>query len=416
MNLENILRNCIQEIKSKWTLPKEGLLAGGSLANLAWEKISGKKAIINDIDIFLFKPNSDLKYYTIFQTQKNLVETYQGLQVSLSQRTKYSVIKSTQEDIFNIIEYYCDDNNPQTIIDSFDLNCCQVAYKIEEDKFYWTEGFTKFITDGKLEVVNLNTPCHSAIRLAKKSDELGVELPKDELVLLHDSLVRHLPSRRLRFKKKFADLYKKYESNLQDFFELTIDGYVDSNGMYHWLEIGDKSLTPLYRLNPKSWTLTEKTLQVYTEEDFITYHREIKNTPKLSLAWENLSVIWSPNFKFKEYLDIELSPKEIKFINRLVTYAPRVSKNLMGLKLSEQWKLIKKVFDKFEEKPLVGISLLEKVKITDEVDLDDEMTLLLLEISLRTENIDEEKSKVENIFIDSDQNCPERPKNSNLPF
>ena len=52
MNIEQILKESVNEIKSKWTLPQSGFLAGGSIGNLAWEKVSGNKAVINDLDIY----------------------------------------------------------------------------------------------------------------------------------------------------------------------------------------------------------------------------------------------------------------------------------------------------------------------------------------------------------------------------
>ena len=59
MNIEKIIREAIVDIKSRWTLPTEGFLAGGSLGNLAWEKISSNKAIINDLDIFTYRGKID---------------------------------------------------------------------------------------------------------------------------------------------------------------------------------------------------------------------------------------------------------------------------------------------------------------------------------------------------------------------
>jgi hypothetical protein len=55
MNIENLARKAIEHIKATYpNFPKEGYLAGGSLANLIWEYVSNNKAIINDIDIFNF--------------------------------------------------------------------------------------------------------------------------------------------------------------------------------------------------------------------------------------------------------------------------------------------------------------------------------------------------------------------------
>ena len=57
MEIEILARKALDILKSKWGLPKRGFLAGGSLANTIWELHSGNKAVVNDIDIFLFDGN-----------------------------------------------------------------------------------------------------------------------------------------------------------------------------------------------------------------------------------------------------------------------------------------------------------------------------------------------------------------------
>jgi hypothetical protein len=53
-------------------------------------------------------------------------------------------------------------------------------YSIDEDKFYWTKDFEDFLSNGNL-VTNLRTPCHTAIRIVKKQDELNAILDDFEL-------------------------------------------------------------------------------------------------------------------------------------------------------------------------------------------------------------------------------------------
>ena len=54
MNVKQLAEKAIDRIKTTWGLPQSGFIAGGSIANLIWEEVSGNKAIINDIDVFLF--------------------------------------------------------------------------------------------------------------------------------------------------------------------------------------------------------------------------------------------------------------------------------------------------------------------------------------------------------------------------
>ena len=55
MNIEILCRKAIEIIKDNWGIPERGFIAGGSIANIIWELVSGKKAIVNDIDVFLFR-------------------------------------------------------------------------------------------------------------------------------------------------------------------------------------------------------------------------------------------------------------------------------------------------------------------------------------------------------------------------
>jgi hypothetical protein len=54
MNIESLGRQSLQKLKAYPNFPSTGFIAGGSIANLIWENVSGIKAIINDIDVFVF--------------------------------------------------------------------------------------------------------------------------------------------------------------------------------------------------------------------------------------------------------------------------------------------------------------------------------------------------------------------------
>jgi len=77
MNIEFLGRKAIERIKSEWGLPLHGFLAGGSIANLVWEMVSGNKAVVNDIDIFVFDGIEE------FNKEKKSLFNYQ------EQETKY---------------------------------------------------------------------------------------------------------------------------------------------------------------------------------------------------------------------------------------------------------------------------------------------------------------------------------------
>ena len=73
MNIEKLVRDAVDVIKSKWTLPSSGFIAGGSIANLVWQSVSGNKAVVNDVDIFIF----DGVIEAIDDSDKSLLFKYQ---------------------------------------------------------------------------------------------------------------------------------------------------------------------------------------------------------------------------------------------------------------------------------------------------------------------------------------------------
>jgi hypothetical protein len=412
MNFENIFKEVIVEMKKNWNLPSSGFLCGGSLANLIWEKTSGNKAVVNDIDIFIYKgkPESEDFVFTNFninKTERAIYETYSGLNISYDRTVSHVILNSRREDIINYIDIYSEAYNPQSILDSFDINCCQVGYLLEEDKFFYTKGFLKFLETGKLELVNLHTPAHSAIRLAKKADELGVEVPKFEIEVAAISIsqVFLLDIQKLRFKEKYHDLFKKYENHLSDKFELV--RCCESE-----LELSYRNIKadPLYRLSPKNIMIKGvERLGVSTSKYFLSWVRQVKGNPKLEELWKKLFVAYDSKLTFEEYLDVDPNEDDLELLGKIIKWAPKSLKNLNGLKYSEQIDIIKRVFEHFKSKPLVGISLLETLKIDEKFDFDDEMSMLVLELSLRKINDGDKYNKVEKIFGDYKENVKDLP-------
>lgn len=56
MNIDSLCQRALDYLKTNYSdFPKTGFIAGGSLANLIWQEISGNTAKINDIDVFIFE-------------------------------------------------------------------------------------------------------------------------------------------------------------------------------------------------------------------------------------------------------------------------------------------------------------------------------------------------------------------------
>ena len=83
-------------------------------------------------------------------------------------------------------------------------------------------------------------------------------------------------------------------------------------------------------------------------------------------------------------------------ISRLGKHAPNSIENLKGKKLSEQIELVKWILEKYEEDPIVAISILEKHKISQK-ELD-EQDLFLLELSVRKQIVNDTRGKVNKVL------------------
>jgi len=410
MNIESLVRQAILTIKSNWGLPKSGFIAGGAISNLVWESISGNKAVVNDIDVFLFDgvievlDESDKSSLFRYQEKKiTYFEDYVGMKFNSSTKDFYTIINSENDGIFNKIKFKSNKSDTDIILRSFDINATRVGYSIEEDKVYWTTEFEEFLNSGQLKVCNLMTPSHTAVRIVKKKHELNCELNPFELDLLRYSLeYRFFDTIKFRFKQRYYDIYQKYSEFLEPYFEIKREEEVES---YIFESYGEK--TKIYQLYAKievpdpfsdepvivKRLFSDVNLTgIHTSEDFLFYMRNIYGRPEYSELWQKLYFFFSDT----SYIDCQPTDEELDLINRLAKYAPNSIENLKGLKLSEQIKLVKSVLELYEDDPLVAISLLEKHKL-NEVELNSQ-NLLLLELSVRRQIVNDTKNKVRNIL------------------
>jgi hypothetical protein len=239
MDIKDLARKAVDIIKNEWGLPQRGLLAGGSIGNIIWELVSGNKAVVNDIDIFLLIKRLNLLmklvYFQYKEEQVKYVEDYIGMATITETKDFYKITEASKDGIFNNILYQANIDDPLLVIKSFDINSTRVGYLIEEDKFYWTEDFENFLKTGSLEVVNLRTPCHSTIRLAKKADELKCSVDEIEFKILQHSVKYSFSDIiKTRFQERYKEMFDKYSEFLSKYFFIMrdpdIEEYVKKKG------------------------------------------------------------------------------------------------------------------------------------------------------------------------------------------
>ena len=420
MNIESLGRQAIDRIKSEWGLPLHGFVAGGAIANIVWELVSGNKAVVNDIDIFVFDgiekelDNDKKSLFNYQEKETKYYEDYNGMNFNNYTKDFYSIVESERDDMFNTIKYKSNTSDPSLIIKSFDINATRIGYDIDNDKLYWTSEFEDFLKTGELKVSNIMTPSHTAVRIAKKSKELNAKLDEFEFKLLQYALsCKFIDRIKLRFRERYLEMCNDHKDILSKYFQMSRDLEAEE---YVFTKVGEK--VELYYLVARDIKkeVTEVPLtdnfekivysnlpqifeddninKIFKSTDFLFYMRNIygKN--------QNLKDMWSKLYYFfndVHYIDREVSQEDLDLLQRFGKYAPGSIENLKGLKMSEQIEIIKRFLDTFKEDPIIAISILESVKVDKDIVLDDQ-TMLLLELSVRKKIVNDTRGKVNKIL------------------
>ncbi len=399
MNIEQLGRKAIEIINQTWGLPKSGLLAGGAISNIVWELVSGNKAVVNDIDIFHFDGivedidnNVEKSLFKYKEIENKYYEDYTGMCFRNVTKDFYTITESSKDGIFNNVKYKSNKPDTDLILKSFDINCTKIGYSIDEDKLYWSSEFEDFLQTGELKICNLMTPSHTALRLLKKKNELCAKLDEFELELIQYSLhFRFNDIIKYRFKERYYEMYLQLESEISKYFGIDRDLEAEE-----YVKINHKESVNLYHLVQKSepdFSKNSNLTRIYNSITFLFYMRNIHGNDKLENIWSKLDYF----FNDVDYIDKEVSQEDIELLIRFSENAPNSIENLKGLKLSEQIDLIKKFFDRYQEDPIIAISILERQKIDKDIELDDD-TALILELSVRKQIVNDTKGKVNKIL------------------
>ncbi len=375
MDVEKIARKALTILNLKYGLPKKGFITGGAIANLIWELVSGNKAVINDVDIFVYNPLDDNDKERIFkyrEIETSYFEAYNHLAIDSNTKDSYVIKESIDKGIFNEIKYQSKNTSPEIVIKSFDINCTQIGYLIEDDKFYWTKEFEEFIETGELKITNLNTPAHTCIRIVKKKHELNATLNDFEIYLAKYVLENKHSFKdisRIRFMQRYADIFNNNRGYLGQFFELKRDE--DTEKYLRTKEI----IEPVYMLDPSSYIyLTDLQHPPIISPDFLFYMRNIYKTEK-ETTWKDLYSVYN----HVNYIDRIPTKEEIEFLSKLVNCYPNIANQLKGLKFSEQIYVTKSILNKVTKYHdyNTAIAVLENVKFRVDSTFDDDECLLL---------------------------------------
>jgi hypothetical protein len=324
----------------------------------------------------------------------------------------YTITSSEKKGIFNEIGYKASTDLQGIILNSFDINATRVGYSIEEDKFYITKDFEDFLNTGELKICNIQTPSHTAIRIAKKSKELNAKLDELEFKLISYCLSRCFSDvNKFRFKERYFEMFSQNKDLLEPYFKIERDKEIEE-----FLKLHKNVETELYGLTTTDHFLPIKEQEskdydilslletnnifnddnlgkLHTSKDFLFYIRNVFGT-EMEKIWEKVYYFYTDC----GYVDMEVSKEDLDLLRRLGNYAPKSIESLKGMKMSKQLSLVKKLLDIYKEDPIIAIAILEKGNVSLYDDLDDECNQLLLELSVRKEIVNDTRNKVGNIL------------------
>jgi hypothetical protein len=320
--------------------------------------------------------------------------------------------------MFNRVKYKSNKIDTDIILRSFDINATKVGYSIEEDKCYWTTEFEEFLATGELKVCNVLTPAHSAVRIVKKQKELDCKLDHFEIDLLKHAIEhRFSDAIRYKFKSRYFDIYNQHIDILEKDFLIKRDKHTED-----YIRINFNEETCIYYLEPVIGSTTiddnvkffygrevfndENLRKIYNTQEFLFYMRNIYGKDMLPTFWAKLYFF----FTDRSYVDCQPTAEELELISRLGQYAPNSIENLKGKKLSEQIKLVKWILEKYEDDPIVAISILEKHKLSQN-ELD-EQDLFLLELSVRKQIVNDTRGKANKVLGVNENDKKDSPINN----
>lgn len=394
MNIDKLCRDALLYLKSiAGAIPDRGVIAGGALGNLIWEMVSGNKAIINDIDVFILEEVIEKgSHRNIFyrDSEKKYNLDYNGLSSSIITKNYYIINRTENDGLYNKIYYSGTSDDPELVIKSFDINCTQIGYDILTDKVFWTSSFENFLKSGELKITNLGSPNHTAIRLYKKKDELNAKLNPIEVEMCAYA-TKHLNVSRKLFSTKYHKTYLKYQDELNENFSLIILEDLSKN-----LKLEKGIDVELYTFLSKDNFISltpEDCNQVYNNIDLLFYVRNIKEDPIKRNIWLKIKQL----YRSEDYLDIIPNDFEISLLTTIIYILPRAVINLGGFKISEQLSIINNLTSCFSNDLSIAFALLEKSKFkVNEFISDDDA--LLLELSVRKEIVNKDYSLIESLY------------------
>ena len=250
INLEDkdIVNIILRELSKLCTIPKDGFLAGGAVANTLLSMKYGKDYPINDLDVFIEDTVENVltQSYNTPERSNGLVvqDGYYSHELSYDHGSNYKILKVNRDGLLNTIVISRINNRNiardyQYILNGFDFNCCQVGIDLNNNILHYTDEFIEFLNTKQLDITAVYTPAHTAIRLFKKKKELDCYCNIEKcLEILSQPLIRenrvYLSSRYfgVYFSHKYKDMFMEYYKEIKTYFKI-VRFFEDKKEMFY---------------------------------------------------------------------------------------------------------------------------------------------------------------------------------------
>lgn len=388
MDIEKLGYEAIGIIKAKYGLPMKGILCGGSLVNTIWELVSGNKSVINDIDIFLHEGIDDN-----IDNDLSLENVNDYLNFSNNTQTNfiYSITNSIYEGKINKTYFKSNKDDTHSLIKSFDFNCVQIGYSIENNKFYWTKEFEDFLKTGKIKITSLKKPSCTLIRLINKSKDLNIKIDDFEIELLKYTILNSdvLIDVNNNFSdKKYLD-YLKNKKYLDKLFSIeSTESEYGKRYSFVRRKINNFSLKE-YLLNTELSSVKNISINFITSDNYLFYMRNIYGDDRKLMVWNKLR----PFYNNKDYYDNRVSESDLNKISTICRIYPKTYKNINDMTLYDQSIILNRLLERFETN--VAFSIIGKFKLKKDFILNDKNSLIF-ELSVRKESNNIKKNDIFN--------------------
>lgn len=210
----------LKELSNIQELPNRGILAGQAVSSMIFKFLKlDLNPVVNDLDIFYVyneyphrgvnnnsllpkkvrdffnEKQSTMDLITVGMNELYMYNDYGALKISTGK--KYQILGTTNFKMLNkifitngyVTTSYSRSSLIYDIIDSFDINCTQVAIDLISKKLYFTEAFALFLYTKQMEIIKYNTPLHSLIRLIRKNEEIGSFINLEEEKMLVSNMI-----------------------------------------------------------------------------------------------------------------------------------------------------------------------------------------------------------------------------------